>query len=266
MAEAVQALVESLIRLEEIDKNLFRGSQLWTPDGARGVFGGQIIAQSLFAAARTRTESEKAMAPHSLHCYFLLPGSSESPALYTVRRVRDGRSFATRLVTTTQRGRPIFSSMVSFHSTREPTTLEHADAMPDAPDPDTLPNASERLASVLADPRLPEHLRPLVEHMGAQQTPIDFRYCDPVDVFSPEAMLPTRRTWFRAAQPLPGADSGDLAGPEPGCDGAVLHQDGVLVASTAQEGLIRTKLLRRVAGPASARGDRAADDDRASRL
>ncbi len=124
----------------EIDKNLFRGSQLWTPDGARGVFGGQIIAQSLFAAARTRTESEKAMAPHSLHCYFLLPGSSESPALYTVRRVRDGRSFATRLVTTTQRGRPIFSSMVSFHSTREPTTLEHADAMPDAPDPDTLPN------------------------------------------------------------------------------------------------------------------------------
>lgn len=82
------------------------------------------------------------MAPHSLHCYFLLPGSSESPALYTVRRVRDGRSFATRLVTTTQRGRPIFSSMVSFHSTKERTTLEHADAMPDAPDPETLPDVS----------------------------------------------------------------------------------------------------------------------------
>lgn len=188
---------------------------------------------------------------------------------------------------------------------------------------------------MLADARLPKHLRPLVEHMGAQQAPIDFRYCDPVDVFKPEAMPPMRRTWFRAAQPLPEAGGADLAGPAPGCDGAVLHQcviayasdqpllatallphgitpmhtgmmasldhslwwhaparadswllfqtsaprlvsgralcfghvwrrDGVLVASTAQEGLIRTKLLRRVADPAESDNDRGGD--RASRL
>lgn len=195
-----------------------------------------------------------------------------------------------------------------------------------------LPQASARLAAVLADERLPDHLRPLVEHMGAQQAPIDFRYCDPVDVFRPGAMPPTRRTWFRAAQPLPESEGGALVGPAPGCDGAVLHQcviayasdqpllatallphgmtpmhtgmmasldhslwwhaparadswllfettaprlvsgralcfghvwrrDGVLVASTAQEGLIRTKLLRRVADPASK-----GEGERASRL
>ncbi len=35
----------------------------------------------------------------SLHAYFLLPGDPNAPFVYTVHRLRDGRSFATRHVT-----------------------------------------------------------------------------------------------------------------------------------------------------------------------
>jgi acyl-CoA thioesterase len=31
----------------------FKSSHLWTPAGARGVFGGQVIAQSIMAACKT---------------------------------------------------------------------------------------------------------------------------------------------------------------------------------------------------------------------
>lgn len=31
----------------------FKSEHLWTPTGARGVFGGQVIAQSIMAACKT---------------------------------------------------------------------------------------------------------------------------------------------------------------------------------------------------------------------
>ncbi len=40
-----------------------------------------------------------ARAQRSLHAYFLLPGDPNAPFVYTVHRLRDGRSFATRHVT-----------------------------------------------------------------------------------------------------------------------------------------------------------------------
>ncbi|KAH6697525.1 acyl-CoA thioesterase II [Plectosphaerella plurivora] len=88
----------------------------WTPPGARGIFGGLVIAQSLAAAQRT-VHSGTELPPffmHSCHCYFLLAGSSDVPILFHVERVRDGRSFATRTVQARQRGRCIFTVTVSF--------------------------------------------------------------------------------------------------------------------------------------------------------
>lgn len=66
--------------------------------------------------------------------------------MYSVKRVREGRSFSTRSVVTRQLGRAIFASLISFHTASEPTTLEHADSMPSVARPETLPDVSPCLA------------------------------------------------------------------------------------------------------------------------
>jgi len=46
---ALTAMVYPILHLKEIDVNLYQGSDLWRPRGARGVFGGQVIGQALVA-------------------------------------------------------------------------------------------------------------------------------------------------------------------------------------------------------------------------
>ena len=81
---------------EPIDTNLFRSRSLWKPPGARGVFGGQIIGQSL--AAAHQTVDTALLQVHSLHSLFIRAGDCTIPVIYRVDRVRDGRSFCTRSV------------------------------------------------------------------------------------------------------------------------------------------------------------------------
>ncbi|BEI86339.1 hypothetical protein CcaverHIS002_0606260 [Cutaneotrichosporon cavernicola] len=88
----------------------FTSSHLWTPYGARGVFGGQVVAQSLMAAIDTVEGKDL----HSQHCYFLLPANSKAPITFTVERLRDGASYATRLVHALQDSRTVFILMASF--------------------------------------------------------------------------------------------------------------------------------------------------------
>lgn len=49
-----------------------------------------------------------------LQCYFLNFGNADIPILYTVQRLRDGRSYSTRTVLATQQGTPIFTLTCSF--------------------------------------------------------------------------------------------------------------------------------------------------------
>lgn len=72
-------------------------------------------------------------AVHSMHCYFVLAGDSEIPILYHVERVRDGRSFITRTVQARQRGRPIFTTTLSFSKVGSGgiKKIEHATPMPE---------------------------------------------------------------------------------------------------------------------------------------
>src|SRR5690606_13743510 len=130
--DAVDALVK-LLDLEPIEVNLFRGV---SPDEDRQrVFGGQVAGQALVAAART---VEPGRNVHSLHAYFLRPGAPTVPILYEVDRIRDGRTFSTRRVVAIQHGRAIFNVQASFQVPEE--GLEHQDPMPEAPDPETLPD------------------------------------------------------------------------------------------------------------------------------
>ena len=109
MAPELEDLL-NLLDLEPIEVNIFRGV---SPDeGWQRVYGGQVLGQALVAASRT-VEDENRSA-HSLHGYFLRPGDTTIPILYEVDRIRDGKSFTTRRVIATQKGRAIFSMSVSF--------------------------------------------------------------------------------------------------------------------------------------------------------
>jgi acyl-CoA thioesterase-2 len=123
----------ALLELEQIEVNIFRGSRVETE--RTRVFGGQVAAQALVAAARTVEHGRV----HSLHAYFLRPGDPEVPILYEVDRIRDGRSFTTRRVVAIQHGRAIFNLACSFHE--DEVGLEHQDEMPDVPDPESLSNS-----------------------------------------------------------------------------------------------------------------------------
>ena len=81
------------------------------PDGTGRVFGGQAIAQALGAARRTVDDAREA---HSLHAYFLRPGSDDLPIEYRVKRDLDGRSFSNRRVVASQDGKPILNLTASF--------------------------------------------------------------------------------------------------------------------------------------------------------
>ncbi|CEN59926.1 hypothetical protein ASPCAL02367 [Aspergillus calidoustus] len=100
---------------------------LWHPPGARGIYGGVAIAQSLRAAYATVPVD---FVVHSMHCHFLLAGNSSTPVLYTVEVVRDGRTFMTRSVRALQDDSCFFSTVVSFQRTApSPASFVLADAV-----------------------------------------------------------------------------------------------------------------------------------------
>ena len=134
MTQPVENLV-GLLDLEQIEQNLFRA---YHPAARTGrLYGGQIMAQALMAAARTAPEERFV---HSLHGYFLRPGDPSIPALIDVERIRDGASFSTRRVVVIQNGQAIFNMDASFQ--RVEPGLSHQMEMParTAPEDDQVPN------------------------------------------------------------------------------------------------------------------------------
>ena len=164
MSDSLDQLLD-LLDLEQIEVNIFRGR---SPDETvQRVFGGQVAGQALVAAGRTVPQDRPV---HSLHAYFIRPGDPSVPLVYTVDRVRDGRSFTTRRVTAIQHGKPIFTLSASFH--RPAPGLEHGTPMPAVRPPEELRSNAERLAELTGAP-LPAHLR---------ETPIELRSAGPMGV------------------------------------------------------------------------------------
>lgn len=127
MSAALTELLD-LLELEQIEKYLFRAHH---PAGREHrLYGGQIMAQALRAAAHT-VASERSV--HSLHGYFLRPGDPKIPALIDVEPIRDGRSFSTRRVVVIQNGRAIFNMDASFQVAE--AGLNHQVAVPDRKPP-----------------------------------------------------------------------------------------------------------------------------------
>ena len=144
--------------------------------GGPRLFGGLVAGQAVVAAART----VEGLALHSLHAYFLQPGDPACDVHYRVERLKEGRNFHARQVVGRQQDRVIFSMQASFQ--RPEPGFSHQDPMPEAPDPDTLPQHS-------------------FGFWGAS-SPIVLRDCDGGD-FERAAANGLRRTWLRPVAALP---------------------------------------------------------------
>jgi acyl-CoA thioesterase-2 len=111
----------TLLDLEELDRDLFRGRNGRHKDPRVSLFGGQVAAQALRAASLTVPEGRF---PHSLHGYFLRAGRPDHPVIFAVDRDRDGGTFSARHVRALQHGEVIFSMLSSFQSTEEGASYE----------------------------------------------------------------------------------------------------------------------------------------------
>lgn len=286
MSDSALARLLTLLDLEAIEENLFRGLSPLEP--VQRVFGGQVLAQALTAAART---VESARLCHTLHAYFLRPGDPKVPILYQVDRSRDGASFTSRRVVAIQHGAQIFTLAASFQ--RGEPGFEHQAQMPVVPDPESLeddrdivlrqpdlsPGARAWLArerpfetrSVLGrwpsgpsgdrparaaldhiwlrargglpdDPALQRALLAFVSDMSLLDTallPHGKSIFSNVKVASLDHAMWFHRPFRADDWLLYAQDSPSASGARGFNRGAIYTRDGVLVASVAQEGLIR---------------------------
>jgi acyl-CoA thioesterase II len=105
---SLAGVLSGLLTLEAIEVDMFRARG--TPGDPARLYGGQVAAQALAAAGHTAPEAR----PHSLHAYFLRPGDSSRPVLFLVDRLHDGGTFRRRRVTAIQQGQPILCLESSF--------------------------------------------------------------------------------------------------------------------------------------------------------
>ncbi len=186
--EGLLALLD--LRPEGVDdraQDLFSGISQPQPHGR--VYGGQVLGQTVMAAAMTVPEDRLI---HSMHGYFLRAGDSSERITFAVERLRDGRSFTARRVHAIQHGKPILSMIASFEV--EGTGLDHQDEMPDVPEPESLPTTQELIGHI-------DH--PMAQYW-AKGRPVDVRHVDP-PLYWGEVKNPLARqsVWMKAAGPLP---------------------------------------------------------------
>ena len=185
------ATVLSTLRLTRLGPDEFAGTSL--PQLSGRIYGGQVLAQSVLAAAATLPDDgDGTRQLHSVHGYFLRPGKVELPITFAVERLHDGRSFSTRRTHALQQGKPILS-MISSYQEDQPGR-EHAAQAPDAPDPETLRSSLTLFGEVD---------QPVARFMSSTAA-FDIRHVEQ-DIYLRSAGEPTdsQMLWMRARSPLP---------------------------------------------------------------
>jgi acyl-CoA thioesterase II len=120
----------AMMTLEQHGPDTYVGAGPSYPWG--GLYGGQIVAQCLRAAAAT---VEPGLVVHSLHAYFIRTGDASQPIRFEVDRLRNGRSFVTRQVVGRQPVGAICTTAVSFQRPEAGPQVQTA-PIPDVPGPD----------------------------------------------------------------------------------------------------------------------------------
>lgn len=127
------------LALEEARADVFLGGS-----GAGGVtenerlFGGLVAAQATMAALRS---VDTTLRLHSLHSYFLLPGRPAQDIEFHVTRSKEGRNFRVRQVDAWQQDKRIFMLQASFQRPEE--GVARGPAMPAVPAAATLKNRDQ---------------------------------------------------------------------------------------------------------------------------
>ncbi len=96
------------------------------------LFGGQLLAQ--FAKAAALTCPDKAV--KSLHVLFPRAGSADEPVSYEVERHHEGGSFATLAITARQSRGAIATASVSLHAAEQGLEHQTAPGVPTVPGPE----------------------------------------------------------------------------------------------------------------------------------
>lgn len=122
--------------LEQHGPDTFVGQGPRYPWG--GLYGGQIVAQALRAAAFS---VEPAAVPHSIRAYFIRRGDHDEPVRYEVDRIRNGRSFTTRRVVARQAIGAILNAECSFQAA-EPSREIQTVVAPEVPTHDGVEDTS----------------------------------------------------------------------------------------------------------------------------
>jgi len=242
------------------------------------LFGGQVVAQCLLAAYET---VEEHLTAHSMHCYFLRAGDANVPIELEVDPIRNGRSFCTRRVVARQRGEAIFNTSISYHVHEEgmshslsmpdvisPQEAAALNAERDTNMPRTLLDLFGTERERITD-RLPQAQDPVSQSwfrvigpfegsVRTQQAALAmisdfslystafsaFPYERPEKVFIGASL--DHAIWFHEVPRMQDWVLYDTDSPWSGGGrgynrGSLWSQDGKLIASTAQEGLMRIR-------------------------
>jgi acyl-CoA thioesterase-2 len=133
-----------------------------------------VVAQALNAAVQTVPVGVEV---HSLHGYFLRPTAAGARTTHVIERVRDGRSFSTRGVTSLVDGKETFRMTCSFHSPEDGDDYQLAMASGVPP-----PNDIEGFEAPF---------------------PFDIRELGATEKQEDGTFSSTRRCWFRTREALP---------------------------------------------------------------
>ncbi|RYY33341.1 hypothetical protein EON62_04325, partial [archaeon] len=198
----------------------------------------QIVGQALLACCHTVNTA--LFMPHSLHAYFILAGELSAPVFYHVRRLRDGKSYCTRLVEARQHDRAIFVAIASFHKP-EASPVSHAFAAPPAPPPSALPTTRQQHEALVLDDRLPPRFHSILRQWLEEDYPLDVRYCRASDPFAPTPDTPAQLVWMRAKHPIQaGNSSADACTGTAHLDAHTAHVSSIRVPGAAAEMLTST--------------------------
>jgi acyl-CoA thioesterase II len=121
-----------MLSLAETAPDTFEAHNLPSPGGV--VFGGQLLAQAIAATARVEPE----LAVKSMHTVFARGGSPDQPVELAVQRLHGGRSFASLEVSISQGTRLCTRSLLLLHRS-DPDLISHQDPMPKVAPPDKCP-------------------------------------------------------------------------------------------------------------------------------
>ncbi|MGZ4673243.1 MAG: acyl-CoA thioesterase [Ilumatobacteraceae bacterium] len=130
-----------------------------------GLYGGQIVAQSLRAAAST---VDADLEVHSLRSYFIRRGDHTEPIRFEVDRIRNGRSFSTRRVIARQAVGAILNLEASFQRPEPSMDLQTVSIDVDVPAPDSL--VSDSWTSSFERRFVPRTWSPSTHRLGTART------------------------------------------------------------------------------------------------